>query len=487
MIHLDLNDDTLFGNADAEDENDDLFMSYAISDKPEVQRFLDYSKPIAIARAYKGEGKSSLLKLTKIKVSSLGTNHIVINSSAPNLSPNLDTDDNDLWVREWKTQIFKLIANEVGTKIGIAYRDDAISLVEEAQNNGFKEKSVIRSIIERLTPPYINPNFKGIDNTQDKGKIIERFLSEKSWNIWLIIDDIDQNFQNTNKNKIKIAAFFTAIRHLTQQLPELRIRATIRPNVWTTLKLEYESLSHLEQYMQDMTWNLDDFYKLFAGRIEGYLKRKNIYDDISFTGTSEIDKREEKIQLIFQNPMPWGQKNKSPISILYTLSRHRPRWGIELAKKAGESAAISGNGKIRYDDIKSKLSDFGLQRIIDAVAEFKSQCPQVEDLLIAFKGQPNKYTTDKLFKTIEKRILQGLQPKIIGVIGTAGAKEVAQFLYQIGFLSARNDISNNEYEHILYAEKPSLLKTSTNLDQGYLWEIHPIFRDALDLKDFLMK
>lgn len=304
MIHLDLNDDTLFGNADAEDENDDLFMSYAISDKPEVQRFLDYSKPIAIARAYKGEGKSSLLKLTKIKVSSLGTNHIVINSSAPNLSPNLDTDDNDLWVREWKTQIFKLIANEVGTKIGIAYRDDAISLVEEAQNNGFKEKSVIRSIIERLTPPYINPNFKGIDNTQDKGKIIERFLSEKSWNIWLIIDDIDQNFQNTNKNKIKIAAFFTAIRHLTQQLPELRIRATIRPNVWTTLKLEYESLSHLEQYMQDMTWNLDDFYKLFAGRIEGYLKRKNIYDDISFTGTSEIDKREEKIQLIFQNPMP---------------------------------------------------------------------------------------------------------------------------------------------------------------------------------------
>ena len=57
MSLIDFTDPTLFGNEAAEDENDAVFRSYVV-ERPEVRRFLDPNRLIAIIRAYKGEGKS---------------------------------------------------------------------------------------------------------------------------------------------------------------------------------------------------------------------------------------------------------------------------------------------------------------------------------------------------------------------------------------------------------------------------------------------
>jgi hypothetical protein len=181
--------------------------------------------------------------------------------------------------------------------------------------------------------------------------------------------------------------------------------------------------------------------------------------------------------------MPWGAAWRPPASILYTLSRHRPRWLVELCKEAAASALKAGRDRINFDDITKELETFGRHRIDDTIAEFQSQCPEIAELITAFAGEPEWFTTDKLIGAIRDRILQGVHPRIVGVLGTPSAVEVAHFLFQIGFLTARRELGVDQYEHFAYADNPQLLVARTNLDQGFSWEIHPVFRNVLKLKN----
>lgn len=90
--NVSLTDPTLFGNDAAEDENDDVFYSYAI-ERPEVGLFADPQRPIAIVRALKGEGKSALLRLTHNKIHRLMPAPIHIARTASELAPEVSKDD----------------------------------------------------------------------------------------------------------------------------------------------------------------------------------------------------------------------------------------------------------------------------------------------------------------------------------------------------------------------------------------------------------
>lgn len=64
-IQLDALD--LFGNDAAEDEEEDIFQSYAL-EREETRIFTDPLRRLCVVRAYKGEGKSALLRLAASRV-----------------------------------------------------------------------------------------------------------------------------------------------------------------------------------------------------------------------------------------------------------------------------------------------------------------------------------------------------------------------------------------------------------------------------------
>ena len=61
---INLADPDLFGNDAAEDEVDDIFNSSALK-RDELGTFTDARKRIRVVRAYKGEGKSALLRMAR--------------------------------------------------------------------------------------------------------------------------------------------------------------------------------------------------------------------------------------------------------------------------------------------------------------------------------------------------------------------------------------------------------------------------------------
>lgn len=478
-VKIDFKDKDLFGNDAADQEKDEVFKSYAF-ERPELENFLNYAENIQIARAYKGEGKSATLRMVKEKLQD-NNKQIVINSTGVALSPEIESDDSDTWTRAWKKKILGLIANEIGSKIGFAYSDDSTALVEQAEMNGFKSKSFISHIVDRL-------KISGIPERKREGIIdVESLLTRwtNGGGIWLIVDDVDQNFQNTQRNKLKVATYFTAIRQIVSALPELRIRTSVRPNVWKIIKREYEALSHIEQYMVDIHWNHVDIAMLLAKRIQGYLERTHQWELFQKQLSSDIHIRNKQlIGLVFEEEMKWGQNNRTrPTSIvLATLSRHRPRWLIELCKEAIKSIS-SNQDKINFDKINDELEDFGKRRIEDTIAEFTSQCQSIEEVIEAFSQQNERYNTDELLKLIDNRILSHINLKISGTLGKPNNREVAYFLYQIAFITARRDNLDGSYEHISFEDNPALLKSRTSVDNGVSWEIHPVFRQALQLKN----
>jgi hypothetical protein len=474
---IDLTAAYLFGNDAAEDEEEDIFLGYVV-DRPELKAFLDPSNKICIARAFKGEGKSALLRLVQNRLGRGDDPPLILAATGKQLSPEQTAGDTDAWVRDWKRSILQHIARELGARLGTAWSDDAISLVEEAEQAGFKSRNFISAVFDRLKSPSV-PIARERAPIANAEKLVQRWAARTD-GIWLFVDDVDENFKNDPGHKLKVASFFIAAREMVNAIPQLRVRAAVRPNTWTTLVLEYEALSKVEQYNVDLRWTEPKLRDVLGARVRGYLVRTSQWEEVASGRAPSAD---DLIAMVFQSPVEWGRKTRPVHVPLVTLSRRRPRWLIELAREAAKAAHAAHRNVVNLADITACLESFGKKRIADTVAEFSSQCPQINELIAAFSRQAEEYSTAELVSTIERRVLQALTPSIVGVMGAPRPVEVAAFLFQIGFLSARRNLEGDEYEHLTYVDKPDLLRARTNIDDGVRWEIHPVFRQALQMRD----
>jgi hypothetical protein len=66
-LSIDLVAPDLSGNDAAEDEEEEVFQAYAV-DRTETSNFADATRRLCIARAYKGEGKSALLRMAATRI-----------------------------------------------------------------------------------------------------------------------------------------------------------------------------------------------------------------------------------------------------------------------------------------------------------------------------------------------------------------------------------------------------------------------------------
>jgi hypothetical protein len=484
-----LTDGDLFGNDAAEDEDAAIFDSYALT-RPELGDFVSIGRPVCIARAYKGEGKSALLRLSATKAQTTSANPIVIVVSANNLSPSLTSLDFSAWIREWKAAILDNVASEIGSTIGAAWSDDAMSLVEQAESKGFKARNLVSSILDRLKigsieagSVKINPLSRERLGVTSPEKTLRRWQKEGT-RVWLFIDDVDLNFQNTPVQKAKVASFFIACREIVNAVDGLCVRAAVRPSVWTIVKLEFEALSHVEQYAYDLKWSEDLVRAMLAKRVQAYLERRNAWAPVAAAlPADEFERDKALIAKVFQSPMEWGSTTRPPHVLIYTLSKHRPRWAIELSKAAARSASLRGGAVISREDIFENLSTFGKRRIEDTCAEFRSQCAEVDELISAFARGPEEYRTDQLLKMIDNKVLDHLTPRIIGVAGKPASRDVAAFLFEIGIFFGRRKLPSGDYEHFAFSDQPTLWRSRADLDRGLTWEVHPVFRQALEIRD----
>ena len=253
MLDIDLSDKELFGNDAGEDETPSVLESYFI-DLDEFSEFYSQAQNLCVVSARKGMGKSALLNKFAYILEKCEKNctAIVIRTTGNALLGLGDFQGKDQAYLEnyWKQIICKKINIEIGKNIGFALSNDAISMVEAAELEGIKSRNIAGALLSRINGkiPALGVEIKSQFPDNWQAQLHEYQTKHENSTIWLLVDDIDAKYVDNDEYQNRIGSFFTAIRGIANEVNNLKIRSTVRTDVWNNLR-HLEDLDKWEQYI----------------------------------------------------------------------------------------------------------------------------------------------------------------------------------------------------------------------------------------------
>jgi hypothetical protein len=481
-----------FGNEAGDDVSTSEILNFFV-EQSAFDEFLSPASRILLATAKKGVGKSALIRWIDAKVhEEHGDSVLIINCKGSDLarsnfklSSKLELPND--YIQDWMVRICALVNRRIGADIDWAFGDDAITLVESAEIDGFKSRNLVSALADRFKKliPKANPEKMHASNEIE---LLKRY-ELKNLNVWFLVDDLDATYQRTAAENLELSTFFSACRNLAAQVTGINFRITMRTDVWPLIRRYDESLDKVEQYVRDITWSQADFRTLLSKRIKYQMDSLNIQISLLPSRATEIEVEEHYVNQLFEARTLWGKGERPMYQIIYTLAYHRPRWAVQLCKLAQKEAVKGNKTLIAKHHIDAIWGEYGKRRINDLIAEHKHQCRDVEELINAFRGAERRMTRDQLLAWINNHVTTHLSPFIEGK-EVKTSMEVAHFLFRLGFIVARaeqeglSDSENNPlpYEHYFFADMPDFLTGRTSQDFSVLWEIHPCYREALDIQ-----
>ena len=497
-----ISDKRLWGNEAADDENPQILNSYFLI-KNEYSEFICEEERLVFARGKKGTGKSALLNdLAFNLVHDHNKKSICINIKGSDLIAQKDIfyGTPNEHIHDWLQRICMIINREIGRSINFAINDDEMLLVESSELSGYKKRNLFGSLLARMKFKILNAELR-VPSITDEQQILERMANSQEMSIWLLIDDIDATFINSDGERRRVSTFFSACREMLSY-EGINIRATIRTDVWASIRKNDESLDKVEQYVIDLTWTKSDIGKLLAKRINSY---ENRVENITDTGFSLKEKMieagivassgndlafdkpkstwEQELKKILLPYYYWGTGARKSYELLHLLGAGRPRWILQLCRMAATEAKRQGDVRIKFGYIKSSLKKYCSIRIDDISREFNHQCSNIPEIINIFANKSCDYSTEELLNLIEHRILSNTKVTIDG-LAVVAPKYIAHFLYKIEFIHAQY-ITNTDQDSIYcyYEDNPDLLKYESSFDVGVQWHVHPAFRSALNISN----
>lgn len=480
----DLIDPELFGNEAGDDEDIEILNSYFV-EKPDFERFYSPNTRIAFVRSRKGVGKSALLKQSLFRRKQTSSPELLIHLKASDLVALQDVPSGspDELVYGWQQRICTQINRELGAILKVGFTDDAILLIESSELAGFRNRNLISALFDRLSIKGLGAEIERVRlNTADPQALLSRVLDKQDITVWLFVDDVDATFLNTEHERLKASTFFSACRNLVSSVNGLCIRAAVRTDVWSVLAQHDEALDKCEQYMLDLTWSTAETGHILANKILSFFKRY-YPDDSRYAALSSPQDERDIRQIVFKEPFPWGGRSLDSYRPIHVLSAGRPRWAAQLCKLAGKDAFEKATSLISLGHVKAVLRTYGQHRINDLYKEHRHQCPALQDIVESFSGGQRRFTSDQLLDHIANRVIKRIgTPTIDGITVEKGTLSVAHFLFRCGFIAARNDADPTGLGFIRFEDRPNLLATRVNLDDGLEWEIHPSYREVLRIQ-----
>lgn len=475
----------LFGNEAGDDEDLAILDSYFL-EKPEFEQFFSPKTRLAFVRSRKGVGKSALLKQALFRRTKAGTEELLIYLKASDLIALQDVPAKspDELVYGWQQRICTQVNLELGSTLSVGFCDDSMLLIESAELSGFRNRNLVSALFDRLKIKGLGAEIERTRiGTTSPEVLLTRVLENKDVVVWLFIDDVDATFLNTEHERLKASTFFSACRNLVSSVKGLCIRAAVRADVWSVLAQHDEALDKCEQYMLDLHWSTAETGRILENKIHSFFTRY-YPDDLRFSALTPGDDGEAIRRLVFKEPYPWGAgrllESFRPIHI---LSAGRPRWAAQLCKLGGRDAFDKAATHISLGHIRAVLRAYGQLRISDLYKEHRHQCSVLQEIVEAFSGGPHRYTSETLLDYIADKVIKRIGiPTIDGIKAEAGSMSIAHFLFRIGFIAARDESDITGLGFIRYEDRPNLLTTRVNLDDGLPWEIHPSYRDVLRIQ-----
>lgn len=454
----------LFGHEAAENEDPARLSEYYF--KGNVFQKIMTDLPLRILIGHKGTGKSALFKVAMAEDREIGWMPVSIQ---PNDIGYLSIDTTNFLntIRSWNKGLNEIITDKIFRSLGINL-DRPLDGLE-----GFRG-DLISFLKHKLTALKANDYPSEFENR------ILSFLDKPR--ITVYIDDLDRGWEGKPKDIKSISALLNAVRDISALNRDIGFRVALRSDVYYLVRTSDESTDKIEGSSIWLTWTNHEIFVLLIKRIETFFGRK--VDEQELLSVSQVELANKYLMKVMEYRFAGrGNWEKIPMyRVLMSLTRKRPRDLVKLCTLAARQAFNRGASLIKTQDFSDIFEEYSHGRIQDAINEFRSELPAIEQLVMNMK--PNRrertakagyvYTTpallEKLGNISESNRFQWANGKL------PDSKELAAFLYKINFITARKETESGIVRK--YFEENRYL-SSRFVDFGFDWEVHPAYRWAL--------
>lgn len=485
----------MFGSDSGEDEVPRILDSYFV-DLPEFSRFYDRRFPLSIVRGRKGMGKSALLSRLRYQLTNDADperrKDIVLKVTANELLGLGDfrSGNQAFLEHHWKQVICKRICLEIGKSIGLALTDDSMTLVEAAELEGYKGQNLVSALTQRVGGFLQGLLSLGGGGEGKAGSVgggilkstvtnpvesLRRYQEDDRRMVWVLIDDIDAKYVDDDENQQRVGAFFSALRSLAFNVENLRLRASVRTDVWYNLR-KMEDQDKQRQYIIDIRWKEPTLRAILAKKILSYLQRES--PSPLFHSWTVEKNFHDIMNEVFARRVRWGGAMEEPFVPIKVLAGGRPRWMGQLCRLAGGSVLDS---VITMEELHAAMPTFGLEKMHDLQKEHVHQFSDLGKLVDAFQGGEREYNRHQLLKRIQSAYVDKVASTVPPVNGYPflSVDQLGRLLFQIEFLSAREGARQR---FLLYEEGPDLFDCEHSRQNKLAWTVSPSFRQYLRIR-----
>ncbi|HPC95382.1 MAG TPA: ATP-binding protein [Sedimentisphaerales bacterium] len=456
----------IFGHEAAEDEDKDRLRQYYF--KSSVFDRVCSDLPLRILVGHKGIGKSALISIAMQEDTDDGILAVLIR---PDEVHEIDTDEKDLLasIRSWKAGLLRIIYQMVLSRIGVPSPAKTTMIAKGVQLLDLLA-DVLRPVLERA-----------IDIEASQRRVAEQFMKERKLRVYL--DDLDRGWAATAASISRLSALLNALRDISRESEGVQFRVALRSDVYFLVRTSDESTDKIEGAVVWHTWTNHEILAMLVKRIESFLGRERTEEELIRMKQKDLASflygfMEER----FQGYGKW--QNIPTHRMLMTLIRRRPRDLVKLCTLAAHRAASEGRSIIITGDFLSIFDEYSQGRLQDTFNEYRSELPAIEPLLLGMKpsqkewraGHRYTYTTDELLHKIRNVQASNQAFRFFGKQSAASPKELAAFMYKIGFITARKEVDGRIVRK--YFDESRYL-SPTFSDFGFNWEVHPAYRWAL--------
>ena len=462
----------LIGAEDAENENDQRFKEYFFFNRTYENLIADL--PIRVLVGHKGIGKSALLRrayLYNEENSQLAV-WIRPNDLVSHMGDVNETELNQL-IENWKSGLLAAIVDKSISRLGHTnHSTERNKFIKSTTNAAI---GMISEIVKR--------KFSDSSDVITRN-LIENYLSDQK--IYIYIDDIDRGWTASQSNIRNISALLNAIRDLAGSDTKLMFRIGLRSDVYYLVRTSDESTDKIERNVIWLSWTNHEILAVMARRIETFFGSD--YDQERIVKMNQLDISNNILSKIitpkFQGRGHWSDR---PIhNVLLSLTRKRPRDLVKLLHWAARNAYLNNHEIIDSVDLESTFESYSSERLQDTINEFRSELPNIEQLLFGMRPTRKTRRTSGNFLYPTDRLVRRLLEIIdhSSLIYTnkkhVSPKTLIQFLYKIDFIVARKNM-DHRIERKYFDQNRFL--ASEFVDFGYDWEVHPAYRWALQPQD----
>lgn len=462
------NINTLFGSGAAELENPQVLKQWYL--EPAFFSHLKGDVLIRIIAGNKGVGKTALFKA--LIEDNLAEDCIPILIKPDEIEDLSNSSDDYLgMVRKWKSGLYTIITHKL-----ISYSNEkATSSIanEKLRNIGTAVITYLASVLEKKSNEIVEKRFS-VNSDQFLNMLNQSFFDQKY--IYVYLDDLDRGWSSSNNGTQSLNAMINALMDIAATNSNIRFRISITSVVYYSIKAFNHMSDKINENVIWMQWTKADIAKMLAMRIHLFFNKQP-------TNFSSIVV-ENIFGLIFEpNFLGNGKWENVPFrQVILSVVRDRPRDIIQLCKFAANEARKNGHNKIDTKDLANILKQYSLEKLQDAILEFKQEFNELERLInglipdeteIRSKKNPWRFTQNQLLNKLAK--IAERKPFIYGG-KEASQEDLAAVLYKTGFINACRE-RGNLIERVSYDMNRYIYNEFTRGD--FLYEIEPAYRFAM--------